>query len=497
MKYSINTNQFYKIWFSKNPHLALGIENELALVRLRDKHPNAEISLVYSSVCLSEASLLHLKKFAAQYRIILVNFDGDLENRISDAIVARANLFQDISIPIQDQKLYYLAKKEIQKTKRNQGGNLAAASDITRLLEPVIKLGMYADFDVDLNFSLHQGKSVLCKAPILIQADSDTLMLNNEFFAIAKTSNGDIHPDAQKKLHKLKKAILENYKKPKKALFSTITKGMPSVLMQDGLLFMPIQAFFKSYRKATIFQFRQYAEHLSFSRIFASLPSRASQDVLKEPYTSDLSEGYLTVKVGAYIKQCLKQCRQAIQALTRESQQDDTQLDPTNRGISNLEFGKANLRFYKHIMYNHSVLNITGPVTLKNIVAYSDQIALGPEGIQHDDAYVKVKEQLNDYNVDTFPFTGCVSSPNNIHNIISTQQQAQATLSPAEAILHTVGKCGHQSWTALGTQKKAEREAGMNKAAGTLQNAWRKYKENHATTLSFNPVQAQSKKLKP
>jgi len=488
--YTIETNQFYKIWFSKNPEVALGIENELALVQLRDKHPNAEISLVYSSECLSQSAIAHLKQFAKKHKIKLVDFDTDLENSIANAIPARPateHPFQDTNIPLQDQKLYYLAKEEIQKAVQNKGGNLAAASDITRLLEPIMKLGMYSDFDVDLDFSKFSGQAVLCKSPLLIQAARNPISMNNECITVAKTMTGEIHPTAQKKLQKIKADILKNYKQPQKALFASIA-GSLSPLMTDLLLAMPVNQFFTDHPKASIFEFRQYVDSLTLTKMFASLPAPISEEVLKKPYSPELSEEALKIALGQHINEQTKKAVEHARTIY-ESLGLDTKMDPifTTAPLNDLEAGERALRLYRHILYNQSVTHITGPYALLSLM-----------GTNNSDPGL----ELERYAIANSPLDGCVYSTNNLAH----HQDVAQKLKPGQNALDIVGSCGHQSWSPVGAQKKAERQQKMDKAARTIQTAWMHHKKRakkpeHPTTekpaVTIHTKKTQTKKEKP
>jgi hypothetical protein len=57
-QYSFVINKTYRIWFSNNPDVFLGIENELRFIRLREKNKNHKLAFIYSSKCLNPLAII-------------------------------------------------------------------------------------------------------------------------------------------------------------------------------------------------------------------------------------------------------------------------------------------------------------------------------------------------------------------------------------------------------------------------------------------------------
>jgi len=470
MPYIINTNQFYKIWFSKNPHLPLGIENELALVRLRSKHPTAEIALVYSSECLLESAQATLKAFTQKHQIQLVDFDTDIEKNITDTVLhgTEADRMAYILEPL----LYMKAKQEIQKTIQNKGGNLAAASDITRLLEPIAKLGIYSDFDVELNFSSFSHKLISVKTPIVFAAEATiaATSMNNEFFAIAKTQDNAIVPQAREQLSKLKAKIILNYAHPATALLETLFLGQDSLFISNHLAYVTMAHFFQTHPKATIFEFRQYLEQLTLSKMFSILDPEVSAAILECPYSATLSEKQLYNLFGKSIKKYLLK----IPTKSFETKmQEVPQPEPGDQ-----EVGRQSFLSTQHQLYTLCVRNITGPITLKALIDNIDNIQL---------IYAS-KAQIASYSLEKNGLNTGVSSPNNIQSLAQH-------LSNGKNFFDIIGSCGHQSWTSLGACKKKLRELRMRSAVPIIQTVWKQHKAHSPTTIHTSPIHSKAEKL--
>jgi len=135
-EYKFNPHRHVKIWLSKIPSVFLGIQNQMRLAAMRGVNPEADIYFVYDKSLLLGDAFKDLEEFCERYRI------------------TPKDIHQDIFPLCQsetEQTLVALCKEEI--TERENGGNLAAASDILRWLEPVYTPGIYSDFDVSLNTS--------------------------------------------------------------------------------------------------------------------------------------------------------------------------------------------------------------------------------------------------------------------------------------------------------------------------------------------------------
>jgi Glycosyltransferase family 88 len=156
-QYYFNIKNYYKIWFSDNPDSFLGIENELRFINMRENNPLATLSFIYSSKCLNHVALNSLRRFCNKYNINYVDFDTDIPLLLKEE---------------QDIQIYKIAESEINNTLKNEGGNLAAASDCVRLLVPVIeKFGIYSDFDVTCKLSTLEADVIAIQAPVLLNAE--------------------------------------------------------------------------------------------------------------------------------------------------------------------------------------------------------------------------------------------------------------------------------------------------------------------------------------
>jgi len=132
-QYEFNPHRHVKIWLSKDPLVFMNEQNQLRLVQMRSACPSDEINLIYDSQLLSEKAHHALLAFcpkhdikAVDVRKIILQCDQDSERQL---------------IKIYEDEISHL----------DAGGNLAAASDILRWLEPVFRLGTYSDFDVKVS----------------------------------------------------------------------------------------------------------------------------------------------------------------------------------------------------------------------------------------------------------------------------------------------------------------------------------------------------------
>lgn len=128
---SLKEEPFVKIWFSKDAGSPLGAQiNEERLKKLRQEYEDKPIHLIFSKNTLSEASYRYLKLFCHQYQITLHDIDEDILPKLQGI----------------EKELFTIMKLEIE----DENGCLAAASDIARVLTPVLELGIYSDFDLEI-----------------------------------------------------------------------------------------------------------------------------------------------------------------------------------------------------------------------------------------------------------------------------------------------------------------------------------------------------------
>lgn len=129
--YFVYPHQHYKIWFSENPDEFLPKINQNRLEQFRETNPNDSMTLVYSAQMLSLQTLIKLYCFCFVNKIIPRNFDTLPVQNLTEGLLKEC------------------ARDEIKY--RHNGGCLAAASDITRLLGYTNKFGIYCDFDAVIN----------------------------------------------------------------------------------------------------------------------------------------------------------------------------------------------------------------------------------------------------------------------------------------------------------------------------------------------------------
>lgn len=129
-QYQFNPHRHVKIWLSKDSHVFMNDENQLRLVQMRAACPGDEINLIYDSQLLSKEAQNKLLDFCVRHsinaldvRILMTQCKQGLESQL-------IAIYQD----------------EI--THLDEGGSLAAASDVLRWLEPIYCLGTYSDLDV-------------------------------------------------------------------------------------------------------------------------------------------------------------------------------------------------------------------------------------------------------------------------------------------------------------------------------------------------------------
>ena len=198
MPYLLNPHQHVKIWLSKNRDLFLNQENQLRLVKTRVDNPKDVIYLVYAKELLSEKALQDLHTFCKKHEITPVCIEEQIIPACSDN---------------EDEiRLIGLYRQEIAAL--NDGGNLAAASDILRWLKPIYSLGVYSDFDVKINT---QGlpESISVDAPIILPIgttpsyvswDLEMVALNNDTIAIPGND-----AEALRKIEAIQKYIYNAY----------------------------------------------------------------------------------------------------------------------------------------------------------------------------------------------------------------------------------------------------------------------------------------------
>lgn len=184
--YAVETQKLFKIWCSPNPDEFLPKINQQRLEKLRANNPQANISLAYDSRLLNDKAKQALLVFSHRLNISL--FDT----------ATQVNL--DL-LSVRERKLMEIYLDEISHL--NEGGNLAAASDIIRLMPFMRPLGIYTDFDVEVNTST-LANIVFLKRPVAfnLHFNGDRTCINNDVLIMSD------HPEAHALIEILQQKIL-------------------------------------------------------------------------------------------------------------------------------------------------------------------------------------------------------------------------------------------------------------------------------------------------
>lgn len=209
--YLLNPHKHVKIWFSKDENTFLNPENQLRLVKIRAKNKNDEISFIYSKTLLSDQAKLDLFRFCQRHNIKAYSIENDISPHLSPT----------------EKELMHYALMEIQAAKENAGGNLAAASDIVRVLSPVYQKGIYSDMDVFSFDTTRLSAQVSVHAPMILNIGSivmppndnsaenkteavERIILNNDIFAIPEVDQSQSVEERNKSVEQ-QRQLIESY----------------------------------------------------------------------------------------------------------------------------------------------------------------------------------------------------------------------------------------------------------------------------------------------
>ncbi|TAL58696.1 MAG: hypothetical protein EPN84_12470, partial [Legionella sp.] len=212
--FKVNLTKHYKIWFSKKEHAFMGYENQRRLKRMRRECPNAQISLIYSASCINKSATERLKNFCNTNKISPIDFDS-----------------LDIShFSTKEKRLYSIARNEIDKSRNNQGGNLAAASDCIRRIIPIIeKCGTYSDLDIQVKFNKNENFIFDVNTPIVYPYDTkdkNFVTFTNDILIVANDPNAPdkIAKEARKLIIMDQKALIKRYDNPKDIIGAPLSR---------------------------------------------------------------------------------------------------------------------------------------------------------------------------------------------------------------------------------------------------------------------------------
>ena len=183
MPYHFNPHRHVRIWISKNRDTWLNSENQLRLVRMREKNKADDIYFIFDSALLSKKAIDEMNHFCSKHHITPKDI--------------RINIIPACTTP-EEQELIRLYEDEVLHL--DQGGNLAVASDLLRWVKPIYELGSYSDFDTNID-TRKLAQAIQVGSPILLNIGStfrqavkvsetisfpsyEDLCLNNDIIAI-------------------------------------------------------------------------------------------------------------------------------------------------------------------------------------------------------------------------------------------------------------------------------------------------------------------------
>lgn len=154
----LRTDKIVKIWFSSPGTPPLGHPvNKARLRQHRASFPNDQIFLISNYEGFEDDKKRELEEFCSATKITLISLDN-----IEDQLNAS---------DIPDKKLQLSLLKIAREEIRSEHGCLAAASDIIRVLSPVVSLGGYMDVD-DVKLSA-MGQHITSKLGLVLDVTFD------------------------------------------------------------------------------------------------------------------------------------------------------------------------------------------------------------------------------------------------------------------------------------------------------------------------------------
>lgn len=74
--YNFKTNEFIKIWFSKNQESFLPLVNQIRFVNFILEHPGSKFHFIYKGSVLSDKAKEELTSFCTKFNVEAVDFDS-------------------------------------------------------------------------------------------------------------------------------------------------------------------------------------------------------------------------------------------------------------------------------------------------------------------------------------------------------------------------------------------------------------------------------------
>lgn len=446
----VDTTKHFKIWFSKDKNIFLGIENQLRLVKTRAQNPQAIISLVYSSKCLNSKAKKDLASFCEKHRINPIDFDTQVESLLTDE--------KDIAI-------YQIALLEIKNTLNNQGGNLGAAADCARLICPLLaKAGIYTDFDVDFNTSLKE-KTIKAEFPIIFNSSGakEQMRYNSDVMITAHNPSNpkQLHEDAIRKIGYMQEGIIKKYRTTNelaKGIFITNVNGlkiMEPLELQDERKNRYLEYYFDRHPKSTVFDLRKHVQNMKFSDLMKSRPL-FERVVIYDDYT-------LSNSTDNQIEEKFKAVYAEENVLLAETDDPQSEMQEPMTG----DVIDSSLRTIKHSLYLATVCRVSGPINLMHLFRDNITIEKFDRMSEIREGESQLQTALEKSSLACNGFANCFKTKNDGRHL-KDQELSWANL------FEKIGSFGDQSWTSPGQQNQSKREEGMVKAATTLQKAFRK-----------------------
>jgi len=199
--YTFFTDRWVKIWFSVQPDIFMSSDQFENVRQFLENNPKKRLTLFYSSEIITPKARRDLREFLHSL--------PENSQRNFVAIDIDTPTFQSELANDQEKALYQILRQELKHL--NQGGSVAAASDILRLLSPSWLRGIYIDFsDVKLRFS-EENVVVKNGFPVLIPKNSNVSCNDVIIPSIDLQADEDV-------FHALIDIIIRNYRAPRNSI---------------------------------------------------------------------------------------------------------------------------------------------------------------------------------------------------------------------------------------------------------------------------------------
>lgn len=417
-----NTKKHYKIWFTEVPQIFLDIENQLRFIKTVNANPGITFTFIYSSKCLNSSAIQNLQSFCARFKIIPIDFDTELSSLLEHD---------------NDKVLYDLAKNEITRTLNHTGGSFACASDIIRLIVPVVaKYGIYGDFEPRLNFS---------KSPEVIERDVTFILdvsfatLGNDrlLFSFDPNEPSKLAKPAIDSLRKAQQMLIKFYNDPRTAILIGWDSNVRSMMESKcSFSYCLAEQYFKINPKATFCDWKKFILDSNFLSLFSLLP-----------------DNYFKVYMGA------SKTQSAPIELTKEHfgkflLEESPDYYGGFKADNAIDLADKVFQLIRHRLFKLSVISVTGPQVMEGLFPPATELS------------------TNAYKARSLENSRC-SYKKNVGDFYVENKEYEESKNPLEDIGNNPSF--EQSWTIEGKQQKESRIQHMHAAASTIQGFWRKY----------------------